>query len=249
MSNNRSDEFGFWLKLVEAATSFFRKPGYSVKKEHTTKFDALDRVAYDEKRNEIHNGDLLFCSGNHWLSKVIRYFSGRSKVSHVGIIFWWQGRLMLLESVESDGVRIVPLSHYISNYENSGKPYDGQIYIARHREIHREPEHSDTKPCDIVNALVSMMLRKASTLLNKEFSIGDFLAFFWRATTGHGEYDENDHYLCSEFVAECFKGGAGIVFKGDGAGFIAPEHIAMADEVDALIEIDTSQGGSAHDRL
>lgn len=250
MSDSSSDTFPAWLESVDKVMSLFRKEGYTVKQDHTDKFDTLEKVGYEEYRNSVHNGDLLFCGGTHPLSKVIRYFSGKSKVSHVGIIFWWQKRLMLLESVETDGVRIIPLSQYINNYENSGHAYKGRVYIARHNKLHKKPGRSKAEPWELENALVDTLLSKAATLLNKKFSIMDFFSFFIHATTGHLKYDRNDAYLCSEFVAECFQTeGIGIEFPDDGYQYIAPEHVAMAKEVKALIEIDTALGAESFDSL
>ena len=44
--------------------------------------------------------------------------------SHVGVVFWLKSiqRVLLLESVESIGVRFAPLSKYLSDYKK-GKPY------------------------------------------------------------------------------------------------------------------------------
>ena len=44
-------------------------------------------------------------------------------------------RVMVLESVESIGVRTVPLRKYLIDYDNRGNPYPGGIAIARHEDF------------------------------------------------------------------------------------------------------------------
>ena len=236
------DGYPIWLKAIAALLSPFRAPGYSIKRDHTTKFDNLNAVAYAELRGRICNGDLLFCGGNFAFSKAIRYLSGRSKVSHVGIVYWWNDRLMVMESVETDGVRLVPVSQYISNYENTGKAYRGRLYLARDRRLIRPVEPGQSvqdesgEPARPDNAQVDVLLGRAATMLNKKFSFKDVLVFFMQGNTGRFHYEDNDEFLCSEFVAKCYA-GVGILYEGDGHGFIAPEHIAASDHVEVLVEI------------
>ena len=229
MTTAQNDEFPAWLDKLNSIMAVFQKPGFFIKTTHTSKFDGLKPRGYDELRHEIHDGDLLFCSGTHPISKIIRYFSGRSRVSHVGILYWWHRRLMLLESVEDKGVRIVPLRHYLVNYENSEIPYPGRLFLARDQRIAKTQETYG-------NSLVESLLHEAACKLNKRFSIGEMLRFFWRGTTGWGKNWENDCFLCSEFVAMCFK-TIKLDYPDSGSGFVTPEDIASSPHVVALNEI------------
>ncbi len=231
-----NDTYPWWLKAIATLLSPFRAPGYSIKRDHTTKFDVLPSMAYQDLRNRIHNGDLLFCGGQFAFSKTIRYLSGCSKVSHVGIVYWWNDRLMLLESVETDGVRIVPVSQYVGNYENTEKPYNGRLYLARDQRLFRPPENEVELARSIRNPKVEQVLGDAASLLNKKFSFKDVFIFFLQGNTGRFQHEENDQFLCSEFVARCYA-GVGIDYSGDGRGFVAPEHIAMSEHIDVLVEI------------
>ncbi len=231
-----NDTYPWWLKAIATLLSPFRAPGYSIKRDHTTKFDVLPSMAYQDLRNRIHNGDLLFCGGQFAFSKTIRYLSGCSKVSHVGIVYWWNDRLMLLESVETDGVRIVPVSQYVGNYENTEKPYNGRLYLARDQRLFRPPENEVDLARSIRNPKVEQVLGDAASLLNKKFSFKDVFIFFLQGNTGRFQHEENDQFLCSEFVARCYA-GVGIDYSGDGRGFVAPEHIAMSEHIDVLVEI------------
>ena len=234
--NADNDVSPWWLRSIAVLLSPFRAPGYSIKRDHTNKFDALPTVAYQDLRDRIHNGDLLFCGGNFAFSKAIRYLSGGSRVSHVGIVYWWNDRLMLLESVETDGVRIVPVSQYVANYENSDKPYNGRLYLARDQRLYQAPRNASDVASSIHNPKVEQLLGAAATLLNKKFSFKDVLVFFLLGNTGRFLHEDNEEFLCSEFVARCYA-GVGIDYPGDGRGFVAPEHIAMSDHIEVLVEI------------
>lgn len=236
MDSTKEEVWPLWIKVSEWLLAPFRASDYSIKRDSTQKFDELNQVSYRDLREQIQDGDLLFCGGEYAFSKLIRYLSGRSRVSHVGIVYWWNGRLMLLESVETDGVRVVPVSQYLVNYENSGKPYNGRVYLARERRLHMALASRGAAGGRESNSMVLELLREAATLLNKKFSFRDVLIFFWQGNTGRERHEDDDQFLCSEFVAKCFE-RIGITYPDDGRGFIAPEHIAMSEDVEGLVEI------------
>ena len=111
---------------------------------------------------------------------------------------------MLLESVETDGVRIVPVSQYVGNYENTEKPYNGRLYLARDQRLFRPPENEVELARSIRNPKVEQVLGDAASLLNKKFSFKDVFIFFLQGNTGRFQHEENDQFLCSEFVARCY---------------------------------------------
>lgn len=236
MTTQYKTEYPLWIRSLSVLLSPFKARGYTVKSEHTEKFDYMPTLKYENIRGSVADGDLLFCSGEYAFSKVIRYLSGRSKVSHVGLVYWWNERLMVLESVESDGVRIIPVSQYIKDYENSGKPYNGRIFLARDRRLHVMPKRADASVSEMRQVMVKTVLKTAADLLNKKSSIKDVLTFFVQGCTGRLRHVDNEEFLCSEFVAKCYS-WVGLDYEGDGRGFIAPEHIAMSEHVEVLIEI------------
>lgn len=189
----------------------------------TIKFNDLPRRKYEDFRGEIQAGDIVFTSGNYPVSRVIRHFSG-SMFSHVGFLFSWNKRILLLESVEDDGVRTVPLSQYVHDYECCGKPYDGRIFLGRHRRHFSETE-------------LEHLLGTAADKLNRKYDKEEIGRILARVTIGIGEPGQNEAYICSEFVDVCFQ-QAGIRFSRHEEGFIFPEHIAADPEVDALWEFD-----------
>ena len=188
----------------------------------TKKFDHLKKEHYQAIRQNIHTGDIFFASGNYAISKMIEHFSN-SIFSHVGFIFTWNDRILLLESVEDDGVRVVPLSQYVNDYKNSKKPYDGRIFIARYNT----PLDTDA---------VNKMLGTAADNLNRKYDKDEIAKILARVTLRLGTHKENDAYICSEFVDICFQ-SIGIKFLRDPEGYIFPEHIAADIHVVPKYEI------------
>ena len=93
---------------------------------------ALPVLAYDQVRDQLQTGDIVFCSGTYFFSKSIQWFT-KSVWSHVGIIYRDDhlGRIFVLESETAIGVRLVPLSKYLRDYHGRNKPYQGRIVIGR----------------------------------------------------------------------------------------------------------------------
>ena len=121
----------------------------------------------------------------------------------------------------------VPLSHYLFNYENSKKKYNGELYIARHLCIN-DP--------DFENKKMKKMLGKAVDLLNHNYDKDEIAKIFARISLGIGRHSDDQEYICSEFVEECFK-QLEIELLHDSKGFIYPEHIAADPNVKPLFEI------------
>lgn len=188
----------------------------------SNKFLGIKKSSYEAIRSEIKTGDIFLAAGNYSISRIIEHFS-QSIFSHVGFVVTWNSRVLLLESVEDDGVRVVPLSQYVNDYENSGEPYDGRLFLARY----------DT---DFGEEQANKLLGKAADLLNKKYDKDEIAKILARVTIGLGKHGDNNAYICSEFVDVCFK-EIGIIFPRTTQGFIFPEHIASDDNVKAICEI------------
>jgi hypothetical protein len=188
----------------------------------TAKFEGLGKSRYGDIRAEMRTGDILLCAGNYPLSRMIEHFSD-SMFSHVGLVYCWNERVLVFESVEDDGVRLVPLSHYVRDYENSGAAYDGRLFVGRHDD-----------PLDA--ARTNAMLGRAADDLNRKYDTDEMLAILARITMGLGRHVDDDAYICSEFVERCFR-EVGIGFARDAQDYIFPEHIAADPSVQALWEI------------
>lgn len=189
----------------------------------TSKFNDIDRLSYQQARTKIMTGDILFCSGNYLVSELIKKASD-SIFSHVALLLHWNDRVVVLESVEDDGVRAVPLSHYLYNYENSKKTYNGELYIARH-EIIESPNFDKDK--------LKSMFGKAVDLLNRNYDKNEIAKIVARIGLGIERHRDDDEYICSEFVDECFK-ELEIELLHDQKGFIFPEHIAADSHIKPL---------------
>jgi len=71
---------------------------------------------YSEVRAIAKDGDILFfhVDRRHFLSKLVSWFT-KSQYTHVGFVFWFKNRLMLLDSGTKGGPRIVLASKYWDN--------------------------------------------------------------------------------------------------------------------------------------
>jgi hypothetical protein len=188
----------------------------------TARFENLKIIDYSDIRGQIRTGDILFASGNYPVSRIIEHFSD-SMFSHVGFIFTWNERVLLLESVEDDGVRATPLSQYVTDYECSGSPYDGRLFLARYNT-------------ELDQGKINIMLGEAADLLNRKYNkeeIGEIIA---RVTIGLGHPIDNNTYICSEFVDVCFR-KIGIKFNRAAGDFIFPEQIAIDPNITPWVEI------------
>jgi hypothetical protein len=149
----------------------------------TAKFEGLGLSRYEDIRGEIRTGDLLFCAGNYALSRIIEHFSD-SMFSHVGLLYCWNDRVLVFESVEDDGVRLVPLSHYVRDYENSGAAYDGRLFVGR---------HDDPLPPEQLLA----MLGRAADELNRRYDKEEMIEILARITFDRDPED----YIFPEHIA------------------------------------------------
>lgn len=172
--------------------------------------EALTPVSYADLRPTLKSGDLLFASGDYWVSRAIRKVTG-SPWSHVGILFHVKAldRVLLLESVEDMGVRFAPLSKYFEDYER-GRGYRGQIVVARVAGL-RPAQFHDVAAHGI-------------DALTRPYDKDEIAKILARVALGRGRWKRDREYICSELVAECFA-RAGVAFDLDRRGFISPENI------------------------
>jgi hypothetical protein len=180
-------------------------------------------------RNGLRSGDLLFCSGNYLVSRMIRKVTN-SPWSHVGIIIFARAidRCLLLESVEDVGVRLAPLSKYLTDYEG-GSPYDGSIVVARSSLI--------TSPTDVTDdgkvKAIGTFGADALTLPYDKAEIGQILA---RVVLGVGKKDQHEGYICSELAGACLA-EAGIQIAASSGGFVTPEDVWRDHTVEPLARL------------
>jgi hypothetical protein len=177
-------------------------------------FDQLQQLPitrYQEIRNQLPHGALLFAAGTYTISRLIQQFT-RSPWSHVGIVFSSKSlqRVLLLESVEDMGVRFAPVSKYLDDYEN-GKPYRGNLVIAQ--------------AANVDEALERRIASFGIDQLTKPYDKEEIAEIAVRIALRKGRRDDSGRkFICSELVQACYASG-GYEFPADAGGFISPQDI------------------------
>lgn len=138
-------------------------------------------------RDTFASGDLLFASGDYLVPRTIQKFSGSPR-SHVGIVFRLDSidRVLLLESVEDIGVRFIPLSKYLTDYEHE-KPYRGRVILARCEGVDAE----------IVSGLAGFGIDE----VNRPYRHDEVAEIMARIALGIGKKERDTRYVCSELVS------------------------------------------------
>lgn len=188
-------------------------------------------VAYDRIRPAIHTGDLLLCSGSSDFSRLIQRCTD-SFWSHVGFVIRAQAvdRLLLMESVESVGVRPVSLRSYVEDYCGTGQPYPGRIYLARHAAMATAPAPS-----------LEQFLEVSIDLLGYPYDRRDIVRIAARIAAAAVGYVAaplvtERAYICSEYAAKCLA-HLGITIPPNPRGYIAPADFAADPAITVLWEI------------
>ena len=184
---------------------------------HPLQGEGTKSVYYNEIRDELRTGDLLGCSGNGVFGKLIKKATN-SKLSHIAFIYRLDmlGRIMVLESVESIGVRAVTLSSYLRDYNGTGMGYDGELYTYRHCKF------DEVRP-----EVLRVASQKAVDLLGHQYDNGEIAKIAQRIIMSKLGVDYSDkrlerdnEYICSEYVYE-FYHGSGLDIQYDN-GVILP---------------------------
>jgi hypothetical protein len=131
---------------------------------------------------------------------------------------------MLLESVTTGGVRAIPLFHYTGNYNNTGKRYDGKVFVARYKDLAKD------------KAKIDAMRQVAIDLFGFRYDMDDIGKVILSRLALGAKRKEDECFLCSEYVEKIFQ-CVGINFGHDKAGFVFPEHIAADPNVELICEI------------
>jgi hypothetical protein len=193
-------------------------------------------LQYEAARAVVQTGDIMLCSGNRGMSRLIR-FATHSTWSHVAIVVRLEsiGRVMVCESVEKIGVRTLPLHTFLFGVGGK-KPYPGRVLLARHAQLNAVGETA-------MKAMTDFALDQ----LGDPFSIRDMVKIATRILWGATEQvtpaalEAQHEFICSEYAALCFE-KAGVTIPWDGRGFIAPCDFALDPATSAIAQIDLSPG-------
>jgi hypothetical protein len=194
-------------------------------------------VPYDDLRAQIKDGDILLCSGTGAFSTLIQKATN-SIWSHVGFLMWLPTnppRLMILESVESIGVRSVPLSSYMSNYNGSGAGYPGRMLVAR---------RSDFGDRALTPNFINFAVDRFGWPYANEDIVEIAAAVASHGVIGNLKPDDGTKrtFICSEYVDACYR-AVGIVVPWDRFGFIAPADFADDPTVVPVAILDSGWQG------
>lgn len=204
-------------------------------------FPLLPSKRYRELRHELRSGDLLLCSGNSVFSTLIKKATG-SVWSHVGFILRIDAidRMMVLESVESIGVRTIPLSNYVRDYNATGKGYEGRLMLARHQDVRQ--------------ANITKLSRSAVDLLGYPYGTEEIVKIASRIglhALGFAEDEkpaQRKEFICSEYAHDCFK-SIGVDIPFNNMGFIAPADFVRCEKIKPICYLETEtlkQGTTSH---
>lgn len=179
---------------------------------------------YEAIRPNLKTGDLLFFSGDHWLSGLIRWRS-RSAWSHVGMVVRLEeiNRVFLVESILETGVRMVPMSFVYKNYGGNNKAYEGRVAWARHETLTQDTYRT----------------RKIKEFcldhLTVQYDNAEYYRILWRTLVGSKEIFHDDKFTCAEYVLEAYR-HAGIELPKERGFFISPGAFWRQEQV-KLLEI------------
>lgn len=197
------------------------------------KFPNLNLYDYNDIRQYIKSGDILLASGSAVFSQLIQHAT-KSIWSHVAFILRLDmiDRIMVLESVESIGVRTVPLSSYVHNYNGTSKGYPGKLLIARHDQF------------NISN--INKLSQFAVDLFGYPYATDDIVRIATRIGMNDFGFNKNHPliqsdkkaFICSEYVYECYK-SVGLDIEYDQRGFIAPADYAKNEHINPVYALHT----------
>ena len=190
---------------------------------------------YAAIRELVRDGDLLLCSATDPFSRLIRWAT-RSPWSHVAIAFRLEeiDRVMVIECVQTLGVRAVPLSTFISRTSNGTHPYPGQILLARHKGLTAKSRRNPMKK----------MAEFAFDRLGDRYSGMEMGKIALRIIVGrfrrklHPSLGPKNEFICSEYAARCME-AISVEIPWDGLGFMAPANFADDRRIEAVAQVRT----------
>lgn len=171
---------------------------------------------YDKIRNKLKTGDLLLFAGEYAFSKGVKLATD-SIFTHVAviIIFKTLDRIMVYESVEGKGARLIPLSLYL-------KEYKGMIIVKRHKDFSKI---NDFK------AIGQLVFDNQG----KEYDTFELYRILWRKILEKigikklfkitFKQKNNDKLICSE-AQQLFYSSLGLTISNDGNACITPADFA-----------------------
>ena len=192
-------------------------------------FEALPVTPYSTARPNLRTGDLLLFNSHSVGSDIIEYFT-HSLWCHAAFVFRMDDidRVFILESVDTYGVRMMPLSVKMNGNDANMQSYPGKVLVARHQ---------DASLFDNLNK-VGAMTKFALDRLGSPYDMKELVEIGPRIGAGMvgmtlpTVVTPKHAFICSEYVAACYQ-QMGIKLVEDKEGYLAPADIANDPKVTA----------------
>lgn len=166
-------------------------------------------MLYTEARDRIQDGDVLLFEAKGRVSQVISWAT-RSRYSHAAMAVWIKGRLMVAESREFRGCRLVPLSAALEDAHAAWFTMMPWGTVDRERVADAALARLG-QPYGWLH-LVRIALSKLPTKLLR------LIPYVGKWIPAGRQWSEDDQepsgprMICSEYVAHCYRaGGADLV--------------------------------------
>lgn len=173
---------------------------------------------YEKIRDYLKTGDIVFCSGNYFFSRIIQRLT-KSTWSHVAVVYKDEqlGRVLLLEAEPFVGIRLIPLSKYLSDYKGKKRPYKGSILITK-LNVEVAPEALKKGICFGLDELT------------RPYDNREIFRIMLRILFKKGKRERNRNYICSELVRDVYA-KAGVIMQLKDS-YISPDNIWTDQRVD-----------------
>ena len=183
----------------------------------------LPSIQYERIRPFLKTGDIFFSSGSYLFSGFIQRLT-KATWSHVAVIYVDEklGRVLLLEAEPFIGIRLIPLSKYIHDYNVTKRPYKGQIVITKLKQEVSE---------DSLGRGISFGLDELSRPYDNYEIIRIMIRILFKIT----RREKNKAYICSELVRDVYA-KAGVVFKYEDT-YVSPDTIYKDERVEMKYRI------------
>ncbi len=179
-----------------------------------SKIPVLD---YKEIRPLLKTGDLVFCSGGYFFSKIIQRLT-KSTWSHCGIIYRDAelDRVLILESETLIGVRLIPVTKYLKDYKEKRKPYKGKMIIA-----------SLENPTAVLD--LKQGISHGLDQLAQPYDNWEIFRILLRILFKKGKRERNRSFICSELVRDIYTKSGHPIKLND--SYISPDDIWKLKDV------------------
>ena len=183
----------------------------------------LPVLSYENVRDSLKTGDIFFSSGSYLFSGIIQRLT-KSTWSHVAVIYKDEelGRVLVLEAEPFYGIRLIPLSKYLKDYQGKRKPYKGQIVLSRLK-------------IDLPKSNLNKGISFGLDALTRPYDNYEILRIMIRILFRITKREKNRSYICSEFVrAVLAKSNIVLPYQDT---YISPDNIWQDKRVEMMVRV------------